>query len=106
TIDVLITDGFTGNIFLKTSEGLASFVLDKIEKNSLKQKSEIFDVLKDFKKRLYYEEYPGAVLIGVQKLVIKCHGYSSIKGIISAVEGAIDLVENNFIESIKSNLFF
>lgn len=103
-VDVLITDGFTGNIFLKTSEGLATFVLDKIEKNILKQKSEVFDVLKDLKKRLYYGEYPGAVLMGVQKLVIKCHGYSSIKGIISAIDGAINLVENNFIESIKSNL--
>ncbi len=103
-VDVLITDGFTGNIFLKTSEGLASFVLDKVEKNIIDKKSEILKVLKDLKKRLSYAEYPGAILIGVKKLVIKCHGYSSIKGIISAILGAIDLIENNLIGSIKSYL--
>jgi glycerol-3-phosphate acyltransferase PlsX len=103
-VDVLVTDGFTGNIFLKTSEGLASFVLDKVEKNILDKKAEILKVLKDLKKRLSYSEYPGAVLIGVKKLVIKCHGYSSIGGIVSATLGAIELVENNLIGSIKSYL--
>ncbi|NGX34795.1 MAG: Phosphate acyltransferase [Candidatus Anoxychlamydiales bacterium] len=103
-VDVLVTDGFTGNIFLKTSEGLASFVLDKVEKNIAQKKSEIFKTLKDLKKRLSYGEYPGAILIGIKKLVIKCHGYSSIKGIISAIYGTIELVENNLIGSIKSYL--
>jgi len=103
-VDVLVTDGFTGNIFLKTSEGLASFVLDKVEKNIIDKKAEILKVLKDLKKRLSHGEYPGAVLMGVKKLVIKCHGYSSIKGIISAILGAIELVENNLIGSIKHYL--
>jgi len=103
-VDVLVTDGFTGNIFLKTSEGLASFVLDKVEKNIVDKKVEILKVLDDLKKRLSYGEYPGAVLIGIKKLVIKCHGYSSIKGVVSAVMGAIELVENNLISSIKPYL--
>ncbi|NGX53287.1 MAG: Phosphate acyltransferase [Candidatus Anoxychlamydiales bacterium] len=103
-IDVLVTDGFTGNVFLKTSEGLASFVLDKVEKNIIDKKAEILKVLRDLKKRLSHGEYPGAVLMGIKKLVIKCHGYSSIKGIISAIIGAIELVENNLIGSIKSYL--
>lgn len=105
TVDVLVTDGFTGNIFLKTSEGLASFVLDKIDQNfSNEKRHEIFDILKDLKKRLYYAEYPGALLIGAQKIVIKCHGYSSIKGVLSAITGTIDLVKKDIISSIKSYL--
>ncbi|NGX28723.1 MAG: Phosphate acyltransferase [Candidatus Anoxychlamydiales bacterium] len=104
-VDVLVTDGFTGNIFLKTSEGLASFVLDKIDQNfSSDQRHEIFDILKDLKKRLYYAEYPGALLIGSKKIVIKCHGYSSIRAIISAINGTIDLVKKDIISSIKSYL--
>jgi len=105
-VDVLITDGFTGNIFLKTSEGLASFVLDKIYQNIIKkeQKNVILDVLKEIKKRLYYGEYPGALLIGVEKIIIKCHGYSSINGIINAIKGAIDFVKNDIISLISSYL--
>lgn len=104
-VDVLVTDGFTGNIFLKTSEGLASFVLDKIYQNiSKEQHGEIFDVLKELKKRLYYGEYPGALLIGVEKIIIKCHGYSSISGIINAIKGAIDFVKNDIISSIRQYL--
>jgi glycerol-3-phosphate acyltransferase PlsX len=105
-VDVLVTDGFTGNIFLKTSEGLASFVLDKIYQNISKEerRSEIINILKELKKRLYYGEYPGALLIGIEKIVIKCHGYSSIKGIISAIEGTIEFVKNDIISSIKKYL--
>ncbi len=105
-VDVLITDGFTGNIFLKTSEGLASFVLDKIYQNIAKdeQRSEILNVLKELKKRLYYGEYPGALLIGIEKIIIKCHGYSSISGIINAINGAFDFVKNDIISSIKHHL--
>jgi phosphate acyltransferase len=104
-VDVLVTDGFTGNIFLKTSEGLASFVLDKIYQNiSKKEESKILDVLKELKKRLYYGEYPGALLIGLEKIIIKCHGYSSITGIVNAIKGAVDLVKSDIISSIKRYL--
>lgn len=105
-VDVLVTDGFTGNIFLKTSEGLASFVLDKLYQkiSNEEEQREILDVLKELKKRLYYGEYPGALLIGVEKIIIKCHGYSSISGIINAIKGAIDLVKCDIISSINSQL--
>ena len=101
--DVLVTDGFTGNIFLKTSEGIASFVLDKIYNNlTSSQLKDIENLLEDLKKRLYYAYYPGALLIGVKKIVIKCHGYSSIKAVLSAIEGSIEYVKKDIIESIKS----
>ncbi|MFA6118523.1 MAG: phosphate acyltransferase PlsX [Parachlamydiales bacterium] len=104
--DVIVTDGFTGNVFLKTSEGLASFVLDKIYQNIAKEekREEIFNILQNLKKRLYFGEYPGAILVGLDKIVIKCHGYSSIKGIISAIIETHEFVKNNIILSIKSYL--
>lgn len=104
-VDVLITDGFTGNIFLKTSEGLASYVLDKIyQKISKEAHGEVFDILKELKKRLSYGEYPGALLIGIEKIIIKCHGYTSISGIENAILGAVDFVKNDIISSIKHHL--
>lgn len=104
--DVVVTDGFTGNIFLKTSEGLTSFVLDKIHSNIPKEENreEIFKILQDIKKRLSFSEYPGAILIGLEKIVIKCHGYSSINGIISAIIEALEFVKKNIISSIRTNL--
>jgi len=104
--DVVVTDGFTGNIFLKTSEGLTSFVLDKIHSNISKEENreEIFKILQDIKKRLSFSEYPGAILIGLDKIVIKCHGYSSINGIISAIVEAHEFIKKNIISSIKTFL--
>lgn len=96
-IDVLVTDGFSGNIFLKTSESLANFILDHIysEKNS---------TINSLKKYLHYENYPGAVLCGIDSLVIKCHRYSSKKALIHAIKEGISLLENNFISSMKKNI--
>ncbi|MBN2479384.1 MAG: phosphate acyltransferase PlsX [Parachlamydiales bacterium] len=105
-VDVLVTDGFTGNVFLKTSEGIVSFLIDKIyekfENKIILKDTE--KVLNEIKKRLYYAQYPGALLIGAKKIIIKCHGYSSIKSIISAVEGAIEFAQKDIISSIDSFL--
>ncbi|NGX56571.1 MAG: Phosphate acyltransferase [Candidatus Anoxychlamydiales bacterium] len=104
-VDILITDGFTGNIFLKTAEGLASFILDKIYNNLTKEEFlDISNVFNDLQKRLHYAQYPGALLIGVNGIVIKCHGYSSSTAFASAIKGAINFVKQNFLDSIKSNL--
>lgn len=89
-VDVLVTDGFTGNVFLKTAEGIASLILDKIQAAPTD--------LKKFQS-LHYAEYPGAFLAGVRGIVIKCHGYSTIKGFTNAVLGAIDLAkEKKFLK--------
>lgn len=99
-IDVLVTDGFTGNVFLKTSEGIANMVLEKIV-----QSKEKFSTFTSYlKNHLHYEKYRGAILLGLDELVIKCHGYSSPTSFISAIKGACDLVENNTIVSIKKIL--
>lgn len=81
-VDVLVTDGFTGNVLLKTSEGVASFVYDTLKEaltpeNKIKMKS------------FHYEEHPGAVVCGVQGTVIKCHGHSSTKAFLNGIRGAL-----------------
>ncbi len=102
-VDILLTDGFTGNIFLKTAEGVATFILDLLYSNVSKDElSNLTSHLINLKKRLHYSEYPGAILCGIDGIVIKCHGYSSPKAIINGIRGAISLAENDLISSIKS----
>lgn len=94
-VDVLVTDGFTGNVFLKTAEGIASLILDKIQADA-----------KDVKKfqSLTLAEYPGALLAGVRGIVVKCHGYSSPKGFVNAVLGSIELSQEGFVQKILNEL--
>lgn len=92
-VDVLITDGFTGNIFLKTAEGLASLFLDWLGANE-----------GHLRKKLHYAEYPAALLVGVQGLVIKCHGYSTPDALVGGVRGAIQLVETEFVQKFRQQL--
>lgn len=100
-VDVLITDGFTGNIFLKTAEGIASLILDRLHAHFPIEKLDRFN---DFQKHLHYADYPGALLAGVNGIVIKCHGYSSPKAFVNGVKGAIDLANENFITLLKTHL--
>jgi phosphate acyltransferase len=94
-VDALVTDGFTGNIFLKTAEGMASLILDQMPKDS--QSAHL-------KKTLHYAAYPGAILLGVKGLVVKCHGYSSIEAILNAVRGTVDRVKKDFTKNFQNSL--
>jgi glycerol-3-phosphate acyltransferase PlsX len=94
-VDVLVTDGFTGNVFLKTAEGIASLILDRIEGVS--------GEIKKFES-LRYGEYPGAILVGVKGIVVKCHGYSTPKGFSNAVLGAIELAQERFVQKLINDL--
>ncbi len=102
-VNTLVTDGFTGNIFLKTAEGIANLVLDQIEEKfqTTEEKKLAF---KDLKKYLHYAEYPGALLLGVKGLVVKCHGYSTPLAFANAVRGSIHLVQTKFLKSFQSHL--
>jgi len=104
-IDVLITDGFTGNVFLKTAEGLANLVLDKLNQN-LPQNilDQMQDQLIDLKRHLHYAEYPGALVCGVQGIVIKCHGYSSPEAFASGIREAIRIASEWFLQIIQNKL--
>ncbi|MDE3046618.1 MAG: phosphate acyltransferase PlsX [Verrucomicrobiota bacterium] len=103
--NVLVTDGFTGNVFLKTAEGVASLILDRFD--SLlppEMNQQLHPRIEDLQRRLHYAEYPGALLAGVSGIVIKCHGHSSPQAIVNAVLGAADLASRDFIQSIKDQL--
>lgn len=97
-VDVLVTDGFTGNVFLKTSEGVSSFILDHL-KHAI-DKSRLHELSHQFS----YDEYPGAVICGVEGVVVKCHGQSTAKGMLNAILGAISLVKNDFVKHLKDDL--
>ena len=93
-VDVLVTNGFTGNIFLKTAEGIASLILDRLYTDlPAEALQKIHSPLSDLRKQLHYAEYPGAFLVGVQGIVIKCHGYSTPQGFANAIHGAATLIK-------------
>lgn len=94
-LDVLVSDGFTGNIFLKTSEGIARFLL-----NSLGNRSE----LQELRSRLDYSEYPGALLCGVDGLVMKCHGTGNSASLYHSLTNVISLLEGRFLDLLASEL--
>lgn len=104
-VDVLVTDGFAGNVLLKTAEGLSSFIFDllnqRLNKESFEEANSIVHLLQ---KRFHYEEYPGAVICGVDGIAIKCHGQSSSKGMLSSILGAAKLIESRFLDRIKEQL--
>ncbi len=99
TIDVLVTDGFTGNVFLKTAEGIATCVLEQLE-----EKSPELSLLSDLRNRLHYSEHPGALICGIEGIVIKCHGSSPPPALISSIKAALRLIEHDFLENLKHEL--
>lgn len=104
-IDVLITDGFTGNIFLKTAEGIASLILDRLnEKLPLDTALQMQSHLLDLHRHLHYAEYPGALLCGIRGIVIKCHGYSSREAFRSGIREAVKIAREGFLQIIQDKL--
>ena len=106
-IDVVVTDGFTGNMVLKTAEGIAKFVLSII-KTEIK-KSIIYmlgalllrPALKMIKLKMDSSEYGGAIFLGLNGLSIKAHGNSDSNGIKNAIKVANRFAEINFVEELK-----
>ena len=104
-VDVLVTDGFTGNIFLKASEGVSSFILEHLQAAfALNTSEEVHKVLGDLQHHVDYAEYPGAIVCGVDGVVVKCHGNSCQQAMKNGIKGAIRLVENNLVDELKSRL--
>jgi glycerol-3-phosphate acyltransferase PlsX len=104
-LDVLVTDGFTGNVFLKTAEGLSAFVLDGLNKNLPRHiLGQMQEELQDLRRRLHYAQYSGALVCGIQGIVIKCHGYSSPEAFRSGIREAIRLARDQFLQTLQTNL--
>lgn len=108
--DVLITDGFTGNVTLKLIEGVSKFMFgalrDMYTQNVVTKMS--FLVMKDSLKRMKHDfdasEYGGAPLLGLRKPVIKAHGSSDAKAICNAVRQAEAFVKTGVIDDITKEL--
>ena len=110
TTDVVVCDGFVGNVALKTTEGLAQmmgkFLLEEFNRSWLTKIMGLFSipVLKAFKKRLDPRRYNGASFLGLNGIVIKSHGGTDAFGFRYAIETAIEEVDNKIIENIKKQL--
>ncbi len=109
--DVLVTDGFTGNITLKFAEGMGKFIgrkLTEIFKSNIFTKlSYLFTFkkkIKKFKKEMDASEYGGAPLLGLAKPVIKAHGSSGAKEIKTAIRQAIEYARSNIIEDVAKEI--
>jgi len=108
--DVIVCDGFTGNVALKTSEGLIEAVL-KLLKDELSRnlKAKLGALLsqqsfKRLKKRLDYSEYGGAPLLGLRGVSIICHGRSSSNAIKNAIRVAKEFSENQVNAKLEDEL--
>lgn len=99
-VDVLITDGFTGNVLLKTAEGLASFFLNHLKEHFSLNAS----YLSQLKQLFNYDEYPGALVMGVDGLVIKCHGNASVSSLLQSILSAEDYFNLDIISKLKNEL--
>ncbi len=110
--DVIVTDGFTGNILMKSIEGTAKFLMKKIKgvlTSSPKNYVAAALIKKDMgaiKSLLDPNEVGGTPFLGITKPVIKAHGSSNARAIRSAVMQAINIVENNISGKIEENIEF
>ena len=108
--DILVTDGFSGNLVMKTIEGTAkavgSILKQEIKKSFFAKIGALFmgKSLKTFKKTLNSEEVGGAVVFGVDGIVVKAHGNSSAYAFSKAIELCVRAVEGNVIEMMKEKL--
>ena len=104
-IDVIITDGFTGNIALKTAEGTATFITKNLKK-SLNRFSALlsYSAIKKFKEKLDPRKYNGAIFLGLQNPVVKSHGSTDAVGFAHSISVCNKIVKAKLIEKIESNL--
>ncbi len=108
-VDVIVSDGYAGNIFLKTMEGAGLFLGREIKKmfkkNLLTKLSALLvkDGIKDFKKLMDSGEVGGTALVGISKPVIKAHGSSDARAIKNAIRQAAEYKQSGIIEDITQN---
>jgi len=103
--DVIVTDGFTGNIALKTAEGTANFITTRL-KQSLNKISVLFSYnkLKKFKDKLDPRKYNGAIFLGLQGPVVKSHGSIDKVGFAYSIDMCNKIIKGDLINKIKSDL--
>lgn len=110
-VDVVVTDGHTGNVTLKTVEGTAAFALDGVRgaltANPLARAGTLFQrkPLQELRERLNSETYGGAALLGLNGTVVLAHGASHAKGVARACRLAHDLAGGRLTEQIRRRLY-
>ncbi len=109
-VNVIVTDGFTGNIALKTAEGTANFITSEL-KNALSSSligklSSLLNIknLRKFKKKLDPRLYNGAIFLGLDKPVIKSHGSTDEVGFANSLKVCEKIIRSNLIDKIKKNI--
>ena len=109
-VDVIVADGFTGNIILKLTEGVAMQLVGGLKKQIMKNTiGKIGGLLlkrnlSDFKKMLDYTEYGGAPLLGINGLVVKAHGSSNAKAFKNAIKYAYIGLETHLVDEIRNKV--
>jgi glycerol-3-phosphate acyltransferase PlsX len=110
TTDIVVCDGFVGNVALKTSEGLASmiggFLNEEFSRNPLTKLAAIvaYPILSAFKRRVDYRRYNGAALLGLRGLVFKSHGSADEVAFEQALNRAYDAARNNLLERVQMRI--
>ena len=108
--DVIVCDGFTGNVVLKLTEGLAWNILQVIKKkftDGVKAKlgaALLIDKLSELKTEFDYSEYGGAPILGVKGPIVKMHGSSSANAVKNTILKGIPYVEENVVETIQNSV--
>ena len=108
--NVIVTDGFTGNIALKTAEGTAKFITDNLKKslkeNIFSKLSIIFSYfsLKRFKAKLDPRKYNGAIFLGLNGPVVKSHGGTDAIGFYHSIDLCYKIIKGNLMDQMKNNL--
>ena len=109
-VNVIVSDGFTGNVALKTAEGTANFITGELKKtlsgNILGKLSSLlnFSNLKKFKKRLDPRLYNGAIFIGLDAPVVKSHGGTDFIGFSNSLDVCNRIIKGNLIDKINENI--
>ena len=109
-VNVIVADGFTGNVALKTAEGTANFITSELKKamtgNIIGKISSLLNIsnLKRFKARLDPRLYNGAIFIGLDSPVIKSHGGTDYIGFSNSLSVCTRIVSGNLIEKIRNNI--
>ena len=109
-VNVVVADGFTGNVALKTAEGTANFITSELKKamtgNLIGKISSLLNIsnLKKFKERLDPRLYNGAIFIGLDSPVIKSHGGTDFIGFSNSLSVCTKTVTGNLIEKIRNNI--
>ena len=108
--NVIVTDGFTGNIALKTAEGTAKFITDSLKisltQNFFTKISLIFSYfsLKKFKKKLDPRKYNGAIFLGLNGPVVKSHGGTDALGFYHSIDLCYKIIKGDLMKEIRNNL--